>query len=122
MEFSPNCALFVCNKWDNVPPNEAVAVMNHIRTKLTQCLSGLDSKRQIMRLSTTKALNAQKFNIMNEEFALLTQNIGLLVKKSIETRLKQHWRYEIKCILVQLYFDNSKAIRQVSLNSNYIPM
>lgn len=122
MEFSPNCALFVCNKWDNVPPNEAVAVMNHIRTKLTQCLSGLDSERQIMRLSTTKALNAQKFNIMNEEFALLTQNIGLLVKKSIETRLKQHWRYEIKCILVQLYFDNSKALRQVSLNSNYIPM
>ena len=119
MEFSPNCALFVCNKWDNVPPNEAEAVMKHIRTKLTKCLPGLDSERQIMPLSTTKALSAQKFKIMNEEFALLTQNIGLLVKKSIETRLKQHWRYEIKCILVQLYFDNSKALRQVSLNSNY---
>ena len=94
MEFSPNCALFVCNKWDNVPTNEAVEVMNHIKTKLSQCLPHLDPERQIMRLSTTKALMAQKFNIMNEEFALLTKNIGLLVKKSIETRLEQHWRYE----------------------------
>ena len=68
--------------------------MNHITTKLSQCLRDLDPERQIMRLSTTKALMAQKFNIMNEEFALLTKNIGLLVKKSIETRLEQHWRYE----------------------------
>ena len=109
MEFSSSCALFVCNKWDNVPPNEAAEVMNHIATKLSQCLPDLDPKRQIMRLSTTKALIAQKFNIMNEEFALLTQNIGLLVKKSIETRLEQHWRYEIKYVLVQLYFDHSTA-------------
>ena len=94
MEFSPNCALFVCNKWDNVPTNEAVEVMNHITTKLSQCLPDLDLEHQIMRFSTTKALMAQKFNIMNEEFALLTKNIGLLVKKSIETRLEQHWRYE----------------------------
>ena len=94
MEFSPNCAFFVCNKWDNVPTNEAVEVMNHIKTKLSQCLPHLDPERQIMRLSTTKALMAQKFNIMNKEFALLTKNIGLLVKKSIETRLEQHWRYE----------------------------
>ena len=109
MEFSSSCALFVCNKWDNVPTNEAAEVMNHIETKLSQCLPDLDPKRQIMRLSTTKALIAQKFNIMNEEFALLTQNIGLLVKKSIETRLEQHWRYEIKYVLVQLYFDHSTA-------------
>lgn len=92
---SPNgCALFVCNKWDNVLTEEAVEVMNHITTKLSQCLPDLDPERQIMRLSTTKALMAQKFNIMNEEFVLLTKNIGLLVKKSIETRLEQHWRYE----------------------------
>lgn len=120
MEFSSNCALFVCNKWDNIPSNEAVEVMNHITTKLSQCLPDLDPERQIMRLSTTKALIAQKFNIMNEEFALLTQNIGLLVKKSIEKRLEQHWGYEIKYILVDLYFDIS-ALRQVSLR-NYIPM
>lgn len=120
MEFSSNCALFVCNKWDNIPSNEAVEVMNHITTKLSQCLPDLDPERQIMRLSTTKALIAQKFNIMNEEFALLTQNIELLVKKSIEKRLEQRWRYEIKYILVDLYFDIS-ALRQVSLR-NYIPM
>ena len=94
IEFSSNCALFVCNKWDTVSAKEVGEVMNHVATKLSQCLPDLDPEHQIIRLSTTKALMVQKFNIMNEEFALLTQNIGLLVKKSIETRLEQHWRYD----------------------------
>lgn len=92
MEFSPSCALFVCNKWDNVPPAEANDVIKHIIDKLKQCLPDLDPNLQVMRLSTAKALMVQKYNIMNAEFALLTENIGRLVEKSIETRLEQQWR------------------------------
>lgn len=66
--------------------------MKHIAVKLRQCWPNIDPGCQIIRLSTTKALNVQKYGIMNEEFALLTENIGLLIKKSIETRLEQHWR------------------------------
>lgn len=66
--------------------------MKHIAAKLRQCWPNIDPGCQIIRLSTTKALNVQKYGIMNEEFALLTENIGLLIKKSIETRLEQHWR------------------------------
>ena len=66
--------------------------MKHITVKLGHCWPNIDPACQIIRLSTTKALNLQKYGIMNEEFALLTENIGLLIKKSIETRLEQHWR------------------------------
>ena len=69
--------------------------MKHIAVKLRQCWPNIDPGCQIIRLSTTKALNVQKYGFMNEEFALLTENIGLLIKESIETRLEQHWRYVI---------------------------
>ena len=92
VDFSANRALFVCNKWDGISPSEEAKVMKHITAKLRQCWSNIDPGCQIIRLSTTKALNVQKYGIMNEEFALLTENIGLLIKKSIETRLEQHWR------------------------------
>ena len=95
MEFSPDCALFVCNKWDKnfyIPASEASEVIKHITDKLRQCLPDLDPDLQVTRLSTAKALMVQKYNIMNAEFALLTENIGCLVKKSIENRLVQQWR------------------------------
>ena len=91
-EFSPKCTLFVCNKWDNISPAEESEVMAHITNKLKQCLSDMDPDKQVIRLSTTKALKAQKFGIMNAEFASLTENIGCLVAKSIKTRLEQNWR------------------------------
>ena len=92
MEFSPNCTLFVCNKWDTIPTPERKVVMEHITKKLSQCLPDLDTNTQIIRLSTSKALAAQKYGVMNSEFASLTDKIGCLVSKSIETRLEQHWR------------------------------
>ncbi len=52
----------------------------------------MEPETQIIRLSTTKALMAQKFGIMNAEFASLTENIGCLVTKSIKKRLEQNWR------------------------------
>ena len=57
--------------------------MKHITVKLSQCWPNIDPGCQIIRLSTTKALDAHKYGIMTEEFALLKKNIGLLVKKSI---------------------------------------
>ena len=67
-------------------------VIAHIINKLNQCLPDLDTNTHIIRLSTTKALAAQKFGVMNSEFASLTDKIGCLVSKSIETRLERHWR------------------------------
>nr|XP_058947126.1 uncharacterized protein LOC131775043 [Pocillopora verrucosa] len=92
MEFSPNCTFFVCNKWDTIPTPRGKVVMEHITKKLRQCLPDLDTNTQTIRLSTSKALAAQKYGVMNSEFASLSDKIGFLVSKSIETRLEQHWR------------------------------
>ena len=92
MKFSPNCTLFVCNKWDTIPTSEGDVVIAHTINKLIQCLPNVDISTQIIRLSTTKALGAQKFGVMNSEFAPLTDKIGCLVSKSFETRLEQNWR------------------------------
>ena len=73
MEFSPNCTLPVCNKWDTIPTSEGNAVMANIINKLSQCLPDVDINSQIIRLSTSEALAAEKHGVMNSEFASLTE-------------------------------------------------
>ena len=92
MKFSPNCTLFVCNKWDTIPTSEGDVVIAHTINKLIQRLPNVDIGTQIIRLSTSKVLGVQKFGVVNSEFAPLTDKIGCLVSKSIETRLEQNWR------------------------------
>ena len=65
-------------------------VMANIINKLSQCLPDVDINSQIIRLSTSEALAAEKHGVMNSEFTSLTEWIGCLVSKSIGTRLEQH--------------------------------
>ena len=48
-------------------------VMANIINKLSQCLSDVDINSQIIRLSTSEALAAEKHGVMNSEFASLTE-------------------------------------------------
>ena len=91
-ESTSTCALFVCNKWDQVPPEEANEVRNYIIKELTQCWPTLDPDSQIICMSSTNALGAQVFGIITDEFAGLMNGIKSMVLKSIETRLKTQWR------------------------------
>ena len=91
-ESSSNCALFVCNKWDQVPPVETDEVKNHILTKLTQCWPSLDPESQIIYMSTREAIEAQKLGMVTKEFAELMKSIKSMVLKSIEARLQIQWR------------------------------
>ena len=58
-ELPSKCALFVCNKWDQVPGKEVSEVKNHVVRKLLRCWPGVDPKSQIIHMSTTKASKAQ---------------------------------------------------------------
>ena len=91
-ESSSNCALFVCNKWDQVPSVETDEVKNHIMTKLTQCWPSLDPESQIIYMSARDASEAQKLGVVTEEFAKLMNGIKSMVLKSIEARLQIQWR------------------------------
>ena len=91
-ESSSNCALFVCNKWDQVPPEETDEVKNYVVTKLTQCWPSLDPESQIIYMSTREAIEAQKLGMVTKEFAKLMKSIKSMVLKSIEARLEIQWR------------------------------
>ena len=60
-------------KWDTLPTQEGNAVMANIINKLSQCLLDVDINSQIIRLSTSEALAAEKHGVMNSEFASLTE-------------------------------------------------
>ena len=88
----PQCALFVCNKWDQVPEEEVKEVQNHVITKLKKCWPGLDHKSQIIFMSTKNAIIAQNYGVINTEFFSLMSGIRSMVLKSIKARLEMHWK------------------------------
>ena len=89
---SSQCALFVCNKWDQVPRNEEKEVKNHVIKKLKKCWPGLDAESQIIYMSANNASVAQNLGIITKEFFSLMSSMKSMVLKSIEARLEMHWR------------------------------
>ncbi len=89
---SSQCALFVCNKWDQVPDKEIKEVKNHVIKKLKKCWPGLSPESQIIHMSTKNASIAQEHGIITEEFFALMNGIRSMVLKSIEARLEMHWK------------------------------
>ena len=89
---SSQCALFVCNKWDQIPETETSDVLNHVIRKLKKCWPGLDPKSQIAYMSTKNASAAQKYGIISKEFFDLMSGMRSMVLKSIKARIEMHWK------------------------------
>ena len=85
-------ALFVCNKWDQVPQKERNEVKNYVIKKLQRCWPGVDPESQIIHMSTTNASLAQDYKIVTEEFSTLMNSLRRLVLKSIGDMLEIHWK------------------------------
>ena len=91
-EFPSKCALFVCNKWDQIPEDEADVVKAHIEIKLTEWCPDLIPESQITYLSVKNALYAQSRGEIKADLITLMNGIGIFVLKCIEQRLGIHWR------------------------------
>ena len=91
-ETSSACALFVCNKWDQVPSEETDEVKDHIVRKIKHCWPNVDPESQIIYMSSTTAREAQTLGIISEEFAALMNGIKSMVLKSVKERLFVQWR------------------------------
>ena len=89
---SSQCALFVCNKWDQVPEREVNEVQDHVIRKLKKCWPGLDPKSQITYVSTKHASVAQKHGIITKEFFDLMSGMRSMILKSIKARIEMHWK------------------------------
>lgn len=56
-QFDPESAIFVCNKWDQVPPNEERGVWEDITKKIKAhwpTRRDMDITRQMFKMSTTE--------------------------------------------------------------------
>ena len=91
-ELPTKCALFVCNKWDQVPEKEAKAVKRHVIKKLRRCWESVDPVSQIIYMSSQKASKAQNIGIITEEFSTLMNGLRLMVLKSIGESLEIQWK------------------------------
>ena len=91
-EFSSKSALFVCNKWDQIPQKEIEEVKKYVIRKLEKCWPGLVPESQIIYMSAKKAIDAQKLGIITNDFLSLMNGIRSTVMKSIEARLESYWR------------------------------
>ena len=85
-----HCALFVCNKWDQVPENEVKEVQNNVIKKLKKCWPGFDPNSQIIYMSTKNASAGQRLGIITKDFLSLQSGIRSMVLKSIGARLEMH--------------------------------
>ena len=70
-EFPSKCALFVCNKWDQIPEDEADDVKAYIETKLTEWWPDLIPEY----ISVKNALDAQSRGKIKADFIALMNGI-----------------------------------------------
>lgn len=87
------CALFVSNKWDQVPGNNAEQVKQMQIEKLTERLGDLNPEKQIFYLSCNRAQCAQKYGVITEEFDKLLDGISNLVVSYMQSSLQIYFRW-----------------------------
>ena len=87
------CALFVCNKWDLIEPNEQEAVKEEQVAKLFKKLPNLDPGKQMIYLSCKTAQTCQKYGYITPDFNNLIAGIGHLIVSAIQKQLEMHFRY-----------------------------
>ena len=84
------CALFVCNKWDDVKGAERVKKI--IKEKLKRAWPGFDPESQLIYLSAKEALLAQEYGLNTDEFSSLMNGMRSVVLNAIGAKLKIQWR------------------------------
>lgn len=92
--FDPECVIFVCNKWDQVPVKEEENVWNDIAKKLQTCWPtgmNVDIRKQMFKMSVTKDLQRKETGLgYSDNFKALITGIDLLISNCLEQRVKKH--------------------------------
>ena len=86
------CALFVCNKWDEVKEKDVESVKNDGVKKLKRAWPGIDPESQIIYMSTTRATTAQNLGVISKDFSSLMDRMESVILQSIEAKLELHWK------------------------------
>ncbi|XP_061179749.1 uncharacterized protein LOC133188377 [Saccostrea echinata] len=94
LQFDPDCAIFVCNKWDQVPNEEGDRVWEDIARKLKNhwpTRRDMDITKQMFKMSTTEDLRRADAGLgYTDKFKCLLSGIDRLVGASLERRVRRH--------------------------------
>ncbi|XP_019616611.1 PREDICTED: uncharacterized protein LOC109464110 isoform X2 [Branchiostoma belcheri] len=88
--FSPSAAIFVCNKWDQVPPQEKEAVQREQLRVLKRYWPGC-TEDQVFQLSTLTAAKALHHDVMMDDFCLLLGGIEQFIPATLQRKLQVHY-------------------------------
>nr|XP_006813734.1 PREDICTED: mitofusin-2-like [Saccoglossus kowalevskii] len=89
--FDPRSAIFVCNKWDQVPANEEELVKKDTLDKLRSCWTGLEDE-QVFFVSTQKAATSIKaVGFPSSDFDMLLDGIQKLLPISVKYKLQIYY-------------------------------
>nr|XP_022303099.1 uncharacterized protein LOC111110781 [Crassostrea virginica] len=98
LQFDPECAIFVCNKWDQIPHEEEVQVWDHIVKRLQAywpTRKDVNITNQMFKLSVAEDLRRSKAGLgYTEKFRSLMSGIDRLVSASLERRVKRHVEWQ----------------------------
>ena len=80
-EFDPECAIFVCNKWDQVPPGEEVKVWDHIVKRLQAnwpTRKDVNITNQMFKMSVAE-VNLRQTNLTKPQFLSLINQFQYMI-------------------------------------------
>ncbi|KAI8481157.1 MAP kinase kinase kinase [Branchiostoma belcheri] len=90
--FSPRSAIFVCNKWDLIPPSEREAVKQDTIRKLKASWPGFTTD-QLFFLSTKIAADISAAGYIASDFVRLLDGIEKLLPISLRSKLQHQFRW-----------------------------
>ncbi|KAL3853545.1 hypothetical protein ACJMK2_017080 [Sinanodonta woodiana] len=91
-DFNPEAALFVVNKWDQIPENDKPTLQEFIWKKLSSLYPGL-KEEQLCYISLTEAAKATGYGTQTADHKKLSSAISILLHDSLRNRLNSHYRW-----------------------------
>ncbi|CAH1238236.1 CSK [Branchiostoma lanceolatum] len=90
--FSHRAAIFVCNKWDQVPAHEAQTVQEEQLRVLRRYWHGC-TEDQVFRLCTAEATKALQHGVVMKDFRHLLDGIERLIPISLQNKLQVYYSF-----------------------------
>ncbi|PFX22049.1 Mitogen-activated protein kinase kinase kinase 7 [Stylophora pistillata] len=118
-EFPSTCALFVCNKWDQIPGKEAKDVENHVIRQLRKFYPDIVPEKQIVQMSTKKASIAQNHGIITKDFVALMDCMRSMILRGIKARLEIYWRW-LYGLLSQIVYNATAHVKNALRNQEKV--
>ncbi|XP_078692771.1 uncharacterized protein LOC144922644 [Branchiostoma floridae x Branchiostoma belcheri] len=91
--FNPEAAIFVCNKWDQVPGKETDEVKQDTWKKLQRCWPGIKEHQLYYLSARTASSQFRAAGILTKDFEELIQGIEELLPASLHNRLESTYKW-----------------------------